>query len=137
LAGEVAETPWEKTFRSQRLPTPPEGDDYRREQRSGKPIEKLAEDDKRMKVNVDRVSENDGQSEHAPASKGESYSAAYPGEKVRTLITRDDREKESDSDCGEDVQRAGKRVTSPSPDARSAESVFGIDERPNPSTTSS
>ena len=65
-----------------------------------------------MEVNVNRVPENDGQSEHTPASKGESYAAAYSRGKVRALITRDDREKDSDPDCGENVQRAGKRVTS-------------------------
>jgi hypothetical protein len=65
-----------------------------------------------MEVNVNRVPENDGQSEHTPASKGESYAAAYSGGKVWTLITCDDREKDSDPDCGENVQRAGKRVTS-------------------------
>ena len=65
-----------------------------------------------MKVNVNRVPENDRQSEDTPASEGESYGAADSRGKVRALITRDDREKDSHPDCGENVERAGKRVTS-------------------------
>jgi hypothetical protein len=89
---------------------PPRGD-YRREQRSGKPVEKLPEDDKRMQVEVDRVAENDGQREHTPASQGESNAAEYSRGKVSALITRDDREKNSDPDRGQNVQGARKGMT--------------------------
>jgi hypothetical protein len=49
---------------------PQRGDD-RCEQQSGKPVEKLSKDNKRMKININRSSEKDGQSEHTPAGKGE------------------------------------------------------------------
>jgi hypothetical protein len=64
-----------------------------------------------MEINVNRGLEKDRQSEHTPASKGELYAAIYSRGKVWALVTHDDREKDSDPACGENVQRAGKRVT--------------------------
>ena len=64
-----------------------------------------------MEINVNRGLEKDRQSEHTPASKGELYAAIYSRGKVWAPVTRDDCEKDSDPACGENVQRAGKRVT--------------------------
>jgi hypothetical protein len=60
------------------LPALPQRSDDRCEQQSAKPVEKLSEDNKRMKINVNRGPEKNGQGEHTPARKGESNSAAYP-----------------------------------------------------------
>lgn len=96
-----------------RLATSPPRGDHRCEQRSAKPVEKSSENDQRMEINVNRVPENDREREHTPAHQGESHAAAHPSSERRTLITRDDREKQRDPHGGENVDRAGKSVTSP------------------------
>jgi hypothetical protein len=107
---------------SRDLPAPPQRGDHRREQRSGKPIEKSPEDNKRMQINENRALHYDWQSEDTPAHESNSDAATNSCRKELALIVHYDCEKKSDAACGEDVQRTGKKITKSRLSAPSARS---------------
>ena len=64
-----------------------------------------------MKINEDRAFQNDWQSEDTPAHDGNSDAATDSCRKELARIVHDDCEKKSDAASGEDVKRAGKKIT--------------------------
>jgi hypothetical protein len=75
-----------------------------------------------MKINKDRALQYDWQSEDTPAHEGNSDAATNSCRKELALIVHYDYEKDSDPACGEDVQRAGKKITKSRLSAPSARS---------------
>ena len=85
--------------------------EHGREQRSGKPIQQPPEDDKRVKIDENRVLHNNRQSEYAPTDQGKLDAAAKSRGEESALPAHHDREKKSDAASGENVESAGKKIT--------------------------